>query len=198
MVTLPAWTVLLADGEEVAFESPAFAVPFALGVECELASPPVVLPLVLELLFALDPPSEESLPDAVALLAPPLVLPVADEFALEPEPLTSAAPVAVGEASALERPVVALLVPDIVTLVVPPLALSVLDVLCVCVALEPPCDPPPPPDGDPFAVLLPPLALPLAIGLIWMLTCPPDRVLVAEGDEVAAELPTWAEPLAWA
>jgi hypothetical protein len=170
IVMSPAWTVLRAAGEEVAFESPAFAVPFALGVDCELASPPVVLPPVLELLFALEPPPEESLPDALALLAPPLVLPVVEEFALEPELLTEAVPVAVGEASAFELPVIALLLPDIVTLVVPPLALSVLDVFCVWVAPEPPCDPPPLPDGDTFRVLPPPLALPLAVALIRMLT----------------------------
>ena len=48
---------------------------------------------------------------------------------------------------------------------VPQLALTPFAVVVDCVALEPPCDPLPPAVGETFTLLLPPDALPLAIGL---------------------------------
>ena len=56
MAMLPAKISLVADGFEVAFELPTVELPLADGVEDELASPPFVEPLVVELALALDPP----------------------------------------------------------------------------------------------------------------------------------------------
>ncbi len=47
----------------------------------------------------------------------------------------------------------------------PQLALTPFALVVDCVALEPPCDPLPPAVGETFTLLLPPDALPLAIGL---------------------------------
>ncbi|HEY8677230.1 MAG TPA: hypothetical protein VIN39_01180 [Candidatus Dormibacteraeota bacterium] len=48
---------------------------------------------------------------------------------------------------------------------VPQLALTPLVVVAVWVPLEPACEPVPPPVGETFSLLLPPLAVPSAIGL---------------------------------
>ncbi len=119
--------MLDADGDEVAFESPTREVPVADGFERELASPPVVDPSVFDVALALDPPDElllEELDDELALA--PVVEPLVVDEAFEPEPVTAAAPVELGDASALELPVVAPLLVFTVTAMLPPFALVVL------------------------------------------------------------------------
>jgi hypothetical protein len=112
MLTFPAKISLVALGLEVALELPTLAEPFALGFELEVASPPEVLPLVVDLLFALDPLSLLvellELPDADALAELPLVVPLVVEEALDPELVTAPAAVTAASASAFEEPTIAL------------------------------------------------------------------------------------------
>ena len=135
--------MLDADGDEVAFESPTREVPVADGFEVELASPPLVEPSVLEVALALDPPDEPSLEELAAelddeLALPPVVEPLVVDEAVEPDPVTVAAPVELGDASALELPVVAVLLLVTVTVMFPPFAFVLFDVEGVWVAVEPP------------------------------------------------------------
>lgn len=198
MVMFPACTVLDADGEEVAFESPTVDEPVAEGLELEVASPPVVEPSVLEWALALDPELLSPLPDelAVAVAPLPVVLPFVVDEALDPELVMLADPVELGDASALEAPVVADPLLLTVTEILPPLALVLLLVEDDCVALEPPCDPPPLWLGDTMLVLSLPAAVPDAVGELLMLTLLPVTLLLEEGDEVAVELPAWDVPVA--
>ena len=166
--------------------------PVADGFELELASPPVVEPSVLDFALALDPPDELSLAelaDEVALL--PVVLPLVVDDALEPVPLTAAAPVELGDASALELPVVAVLLLLTVTEMLPPFALVMFIVDGVCVAVEPPCEPLPLCVGDTVEVLLPPDVVPDAVGELLMLTLPPVMLLVEDGDESRGGVAHW-------
>ena len=193
--------MLDADGDEVAFESPTREVPVADGFEVEPASPPVVDPSVFDVALALEPPDELSLEELAAelddeLALPPVVEPLVVDEAVEPEPVTAAAPVELGDASALELPVVAVLLLFTVTAMLPPFALVVLVVEGVWVAVEPPCEPLPLWVGETVELLLPPEAVPDADGELLMLTLPPLMVLVDDGDEVAVELPTLDVPVA--
>ncbi|HEY8677229.1 MAG TPA: hypothetical protein VIN39_01175 [Candidatus Dormibacteraeota bacterium] len=158
-------------------------------------------PSVFDVALALDPPDELSLEELAAelddeLALPPVVEPLVVDEAFEPEPVTAAAPVELGDASALELPVVAALLPFTVTAMLPPFALALLVVEGVWVAVEPPCEPLPLCVGETVVVLLPPVAVPDAVGELLMLTLPPVRVLVDDGDEVAVEFPTVEVPVA--
>jgi len=90
-----------------------YDLPLAVGVEDELALPPFVKPLVVELPLALDPPElslvdePEDDPDALALALLPLVVPVVEVVALEPEPVMAAMPFEMASASALDIPTIA-------------------------------------------------------------------------------------------
>lgn len=59
-----------------------------------------------------------------------------------------------------------------------------------CVPLDPAWEPSPPPEGVTFSLLLPPLAVPLAIGLQVIVMLPACTVLDADGDELALDAPT--------
>ncbi|MDQ6884734.1 MAG: hypothetical protein M3077_10960 [Candidatus Dormibacteraeota bacterium] len=109
MTMFPATISLVAEGFEVAFESPTVEIPVASGEEEELALPPFVVLLVLEFALALEPPpfSLDDDPEALALALLPLVLPVVAEFALEPEPVIAATAFEIASASALDTPVTA-------------------------------------------------------------------------------------------
>lgn len=109
MSMFPAMISLVAEGFDVAFESPTLDVPLALGFEEEVASPPVVEPVVFDVALALEPPESwlDDEPDAVALALLPLVLPLVDDLALDPEPVTAAAPSDIASASAAEFPTIA-------------------------------------------------------------------------------------------
>ena len=192
--------MLDADGEEVAFEAPTFDVALAEGSALEVALPPVVEPLVVDLALALDPAEEllSPLPDEVdeADAPLPVVLPFVVEDALDPELLITAAPVELGDASALEAPVVAEPLFATVTAIFPPPAVVLLLVDDVCVPLEPPWEPLPLWVGDTVVLLPLPVAVPDAVGELLMVTLPPLTLLVDEGDEVAVELPTCEVPVA--
>ncbi len=82
------------------------------------------------------------------------------------------------------------------TLITPQVAITELLVVDVCVAVEPPCDPSPLWLGVTLASLLPPLAVPIAVGLQVMSMFPAMISLVAEGFEVAFESPTVDVPVA--
>ena len=60
----------------------------------------------------------------------------------------------------------------------------------VWVPLDPACEPLPLPVGDTFSLLLPPLAVPSAIGLQVIVMFPAWTVLDADGEELAFESPT--------
>jgi hypothetical protein len=113
MSMLPAMISLVASGFEVAVELPTVELPFADGFEEELASPPLVVPLVLEFPLALEPPAvslfeePDDDPEALALALLPLVLPVVEVVALEPELLMAAMPFEMASASALDIPTIA-------------------------------------------------------------------------------------------
>ena len=79
------------------------------GVDDELALPPFVEPLVVEFPLALDPPELSPVddPEALALALLPLVLPVVEVVALEPELVMAAMPFEMASASALDIPTIA-------------------------------------------------------------------------------------------
>ncbi len=122
--------MLDADGEEVAFDGPTVDVALAEGSELEVALPPEVDPLVVDLALALDPAEEllsplpDELDDADAPL--PVVLPFVVEDALDPELVMAADPVELGDASALDAPVVAEPLLATVTEILPPPAFVLL------------------------------------------------------------------------
>ncbi|MEO6797381.1 MAG: hypothetical protein ABI289_10415 [Candidatus Dormibacter sp.] len=109
MSMFPAKISLVAEGLDVALESPTVEVASALGDDDESALPPFVVLLLLELALELEAPPlpvvEE--PDALAPALLPFVVPVVAELALEPEPVIAAAAFEIASASALERPVIA-------------------------------------------------------------------------------------------
>ena len=142
------------------------------------------------------PPLPEPVPPLPETPLPAPTVPVVVVLPFEPELETAAAPFELGEASALELPVMAALVIWYMTLITPQVAITVLLVVDVCVADDPPCDPSPLWLGVTLASLLPPLALPSAIGLQVMSMLPATISLVAVGFEVAFESPTVELPLA--
>ncbi len=83
------------------------------------------------------------------------------------------------------------------TLITPQVAITELLVVEVWVAVDPPCEPSPLWLGVTLALLLPPLAVPIAVGLQVMSMFPATISLVADGFEVAFELPTVDVPVAW-
>ncbi len=192
--------MLDADGDELALDAPTVDVASAEGFELEVASPPVVDPSVVDLALALDPADEllsplpDELDDADAPL--PVVLPFVVDDALDPELLIAAAPVELGDASALDAPVAAEPVLLTVTEILPPLAFVVLLVAEDCVPVDPPCEPLPLWVGDTVLLLLPPDAFPDADGELLIFTLPPVTLLVDVGDDVAVELPTCEVPVA--
>ena len=167
MSMFPATISVVAEGVEVAFESPTVEVPVAVGEEEELALPPFVVLLVVEFALALEPPplSLDDVPVALALALLPFVSPVVAEFALEPEPVMAAAATEIASASALERPVIAWPLRVYETVIVPQLADTPLVVEDDWVPLDPACEPSPLPEGVTLSLLLPPVAVPSAIGL---------------------------------
>ncbi|MEO6795606.1 MAG: hypothetical protein ABI401_04655 [Candidatus Dormibacter sp.] len=112
IVVFPVLFELSDDGSTVIWFPETVPVPYACGVEYTVALPPVVLLLVVEVPTAVASPLELSslLPvAAVALPAPPVVVPLVVLVALAPEPVTLPFPVAVIGAVTLVLPMVALL-----------------------------------------------------------------------------------------
>lgn len=138
IVVPPVLLLLDDDGLTVKLLPDTVPEPLADGLDDAVASPPVVLLLVIEPALAEASPLEPSsaLPVvAVAVAGAPAVVPFVVELALAPEPLTVPVPVAVIGAVTLVSPTVAVLawVAPVVMVVAPPAtALLSTDGLTVC------------------------------------------------------------------